>query len=414
MSPDLRTVLRCALELAARSGGTFDPTVGGPVAALGFLPPQAPSERDASWRDVHLTRRGVRFAKPLVLDFGGIAKGFAVDCAIDALRRHRIVSGSRQRRWRFARLRRPKQGNSCPNRRSARHRLAAGGDRRWRSGYQRVRWTAAVHRRALGNAADRSARPAADDEHANGIGGGVHVHGGGRADQSRRIARCRGGECADGLRRECNDALAGRRPLAMHAVARPTTRAAAAARDCAFARILLRPSRGLHAPDHRYMSRSHERAYRLLAERVRLGVPARRTLYATVAALIGSGVWWLGVHYSESLFAARTDDLHRLAQEALALKVHGATAIAALLALGAMGARHARRGWVLNRNRVSRIGGHRRVHVADRDRLCLVLSCERRHACAGLGVALGIGARPGADADRAHRRWPPRSWLRTR
>ena len=93
LSPDARAVLTCALELAARSEGAFDPTVGGPIAAMGFLPPQAHAERDASWRDVRLTRRGVRFAKSLVLDFGGIGKGFAVDCAIDALRAHRITAG---------------------------------------------------------------------------------------------------------------------------------------------------------------------------------------------------------------------------------------------------------------------------------------------------------------------------------
>lgn len=100
------------------------------------------------------------------------------------------------------------------------------------------------------------------------------------------------------------------------------------------------------------MSRTHERVYRLPAERVRLGTSARRALYATMIALIGSGVGWLGVHFGSELFGARTDDLHRLAQEALALKVHGATAFAALLALGAMGAHHARRGWALKRNRV--------------------------------------------------------------
>jgi thiamine biosynthesis lipoprotein len=93
LSADLRAVLSCALELARRSGGAFDPTVGGRVAALGFLPPQAHSERDVSWRDVRLTPRGVRFARPLVLDFGGIAKGYAVDCAVDVLRRHGIRAG---------------------------------------------------------------------------------------------------------------------------------------------------------------------------------------------------------------------------------------------------------------------------------------------------------------------------------
>jgi len=100
------------------------------------------------------------------------------------------------------------------------------------------------------------------------------------------------------------------------------------------------------------MSRAHERAYRLLAERVRLGTPARRALYATIAALIGSGVWWLGVRYAPNAFVGKPDDFARLAQESLALKVHGATAFATLFALGAMSAYHVRRGWALKRNRI--------------------------------------------------------------
>jgi thiamine biosynthesis lipoprotein len=93
ISADLRAVLACALEVSARSDGAFDPTVGERVAAMGFLPPQAHSERNVSWRDVQLTRRGVRFARPLVLDFGGIAKGYAVDCAVEVLRRHGVAAG---------------------------------------------------------------------------------------------------------------------------------------------------------------------------------------------------------------------------------------------------------------------------------------------------------------------------------
>lgn len=93
VSHDLRTVLACALDLAARSGGSFDPTVGGQVTKLGFLPRHAATDDDASWRDVELTRRGVRFRHPLVLDFSGIAKGYAVDCAIAALQEHNVVCG---------------------------------------------------------------------------------------------------------------------------------------------------------------------------------------------------------------------------------------------------------------------------------------------------------------------------------
>ena len=92
ISTDLRTVLACALDLAARSGGSFDPTVGGHVTTLGFLPRHATVASDVSCRDVELTARGVRFRQPLVLDFGGIAKGYAVDCAIAALREHGVTS----------------------------------------------------------------------------------------------------------------------------------------------------------------------------------------------------------------------------------------------------------------------------------------------------------------------------------
>lgn len=101
------------------------------------------------------------------------------------------------------------------------------------------------------------------------------------------------------------------------------------------------------------MSRAHERAYALLAERVRPGAAARRALYATIAALIGSGIWWLGVHFGALVPAVRSDEFRRLALEALALKVHGGAALATLFALGAMSAYHVRRGWALKRNRVS-------------------------------------------------------------
>jgi thiamine biosynthesis lipoprotein len=86
VSSDLREVLACALDVAARSRGTFDPTVGREMAALGFLPQTIDVESSASWRDVELRDDRVRFARPLTLDLGGIAKGYAVDCAIAALR----------------------------------------------------------------------------------------------------------------------------------------------------------------------------------------------------------------------------------------------------------------------------------------------------------------------------------------
>ncbi|HTS20873.1 MAG TPA: DUF4405 domain-containing protein [Casimicrobiaceae bacterium] len=95
------------------------------------------------------------------------------------------------------------------------------------------------------------------------------------------------------------------------------------------------------------MSRAHDRAYQLLAERVRWRDGPRRAFYAALTVLVGSGAWWLAAHY------AIEGDLARLAQEARALRVHGAAAFAILIAVGAISANHVRRGWSLERNRTS-------------------------------------------------------------
>ena len=89
---DRRTyaVLRRARWLSRESSGTFDCSVGGRLIALGALPRSAGLRPDAAatWRDVTLLPGNrVRFRRPLALDLGGIAKGFAVDQAIEALAR---------------------------------------------------------------------------------------------------------------------------------------------------------------------------------------------------------------------------------------------------------------------------------------------------------------------------------------
>lgn len=87
--PWLRWALRHALRVAAASGGLFDPCVAHHLVALGHLPdPGLPPACWGTWRDLEVLEDGrVRFARPLLIDLGGIAKGLAVDLAVHALLR---------------------------------------------------------------------------------------------------------------------------------------------------------------------------------------------------------------------------------------------------------------------------------------------------------------------------------------
>ena len=91
-------VLAHARRIAAASAGAFDPTIAPLAVAAGDLPrpPGAPEPHpQASWRDVRLDAHEgtVRFARPLWLDLGGVAKGYAVDLAVATLRRRGVRQG---------------------------------------------------------------------------------------------------------------------------------------------------------------------------------------------------------------------------------------------------------------------------------------------------------------------------------
>jgi len=98
ISHSLHRVLRASLALARASEGRFDPTVAWRLVAWGQLPaPMAAREPDphANWRDVCFLRDGrVQYRRPLWLDLGGIAKGYAVDRAVRALQRRGVASGA--------------------------------------------------------------------------------------------------------------------------------------------------------------------------------------------------------------------------------------------------------------------------------------------------------------------------------
>ena len=83
-----REVLACALRVARESDGCFDPTIAADQVARGYLPhPDSAFTPDpiATWRDLELSDAGVCLRKPLWIDLGGIAKGYAVDRAVEIL-----------------------------------------------------------------------------------------------------------------------------------------------------------------------------------------------------------------------------------------------------------------------------------------------------------------------------------------
>ncbi len=82
-------VLQEALRISSCSNGCFDISVGAELVGWELLPRPvgAPGFPDGSWRDIELLPGNqVSFHRPLWIDLGGIAKGFAVDQATERLR----------------------------------------------------------------------------------------------------------------------------------------------------------------------------------------------------------------------------------------------------------------------------------------------------------------------------------------
>jgi FAD:protein FMN transferase len=97
VSPPLFELVTFALSVARASGGAFDPTVGRDMEMSGFDRNYLTGERKtsvaeassgSSYRDILLdpSDRTVTLARPLVLDLGAVAKGFAIDLAAEELK----------------------------------------------------------------------------------------------------------------------------------------------------------------------------------------------------------------------------------------------------------------------------------------------------------------------------------------
>lgn len=104
--PSLIPIIRQSQELSLRSGGLFNPAIGGLLSLWGFQSNEPPSGapparemvekwvgQDPSMDDVRLDGDRLISSNPAVqLDFGAFAKGYAVDRAIDILREAGIVN----------------------------------------------------------------------------------------------------------------------------------------------------------------------------------------------------------------------------------------------------------------------------------------------------------------------------------
>ena len=70
-----------------------------------YLPRRYRNVSEGNWRDIVLEKNcSVRFRRRVIVDLGGIAKGFAVDRAIEALKRAGVSVWSCECRWRPARF----------------------------------------------------------------------------------------------------------------------------------------------------------------------------------------------------------------------------------------------------------------------------------------------------------------------
>lgn len=88
-------VIETAQHLAQESDGVFDIAIARFLVSRGYLPKrECQSDNAATWRDIFLRKNcRVAFRRPLVIDLGGIAKGFAVDRAVAALKASGVKAG---------------------------------------------------------------------------------------------------------------------------------------------------------------------------------------------------------------------------------------------------------------------------------------------------------------------------------
>lgn len=97
LAPETVTVLRIACELYTASDGLFNVAIGRQLIRTRFLPRMDVvhlNRFNGTMGDIEIIDdRHVRFGRRTLIDLGGIAKGFAVDCAVKALQNAGVSHG---------------------------------------------------------------------------------------------------------------------------------------------------------------------------------------------------------------------------------------------------------------------------------------------------------------------------------
>lgn len=87
LSSQMHRIIDTALNLSKATQGQYDISIAPQLVANGLLPKHADmaSRYFGNWQDIVLTSQQIYFRSPMLLDLGGIAKGYAVDCAFDQI-----------------------------------------------------------------------------------------------------------------------------------------------------------------------------------------------------------------------------------------------------------------------------------------------------------------------------------------
>jgi len=93
--PHTLRVLRLARGMTLTSGGLFNCTLGGAMVQKGVLPDHGGTDILPSGNagDIQINGTRVGFKRPVKITLDGIAKGYAVDCAIAAMKRNGVNTG---------------------------------------------------------------------------------------------------------------------------------------------------------------------------------------------------------------------------------------------------------------------------------------------------------------------------------